>query len=58
MMFIGSVVVLDREWLKYRHDADLAGLLKIIVPKSIFFVILAVFLFFDVYLKMVADFSA
>ena len=58
IIFTGSVVVLDKEWLKYRHNTDLAGMLKFIVPKSIFFVILAVFLFFDVYLKMVADFSA
>ena len=58
IVFTGSVVVLDREWLKYRHNANLAGMLKFIVPKSIFFVILTVFLFFDVYLKMVADFSA
>ena len=58
IVFTGSVVVLDKEWLKYRHNTNLAGMLKFIVPKSIFFVILAVFLFFDVYLKMVADFSA
>ena len=58
IIFTGSVVVLDKEWLKYRHNTNLAGMLKFIVPKSIFFVILAVFLFFDVYLKMVADFSA
>ena len=58
IIFTCSVVVLDKEWLKYRHNTDLAGMLKFIVPKSIFFVILAVFLFFDVYLKMVADFSA
>ena len=58
IVFTGSVVVLDREWLKYRHNANLAGMLKFIVPKTIFFVILTVFLFFDVYLKMVADFSA
>ena len=58
IMFTGSIVVLDREGVEYRHDANLAGLSKIIVPKSIFFVILAVFLFFNVYLKMVADFSA
>ncbi len=58
IMFTGSMVVLDGAWLKYRHSADLAGLSKIIVPKSIFFVILTVFLFFGVYLRMVADFSA
>jgi CubicO group peptidase (beta-lactamase class C family) len=58
IIFTGSVVVLDKEWLKYRHNTNLAGMLKFIVPKSIIFVILAVFLFFDVYLKMVADFSA
>ena len=58
IMLTGSMVVLDGAWLKYRHSADLAGLSKIIVPKSIFFVILTVVLFFGIYLRMVADFSA
>ncbi len=57
LLFTVSIVILDREWLKFRHKADLTGMLKFVVPKAIVFVILTVFLFFSIYLRMVAEFS-
>ena len=57
LLFTVSIVILDKEWLKFRHKADLTGMLKFVVPKAVVFVILAVFLFFSIYLRMVAEFS-
>ena len=56
-LFTVSIVILDREWLKFRHNADLTGMLKFVIPKAAVFVILTVFLFFSIYLRMVAEFS-
>ena len=57
LLFTVSIVILDREWLKFRHKVDLTGMLKFVVPKAVAFVILTVFLFFSIYLRMVAEFS-
>ena len=51
------MVLLEREIVRERHTADYTGMLKFEIPKAIFFLVLTIFLFFNVYLKMVEEFS-
>ena len=52
-----SIILLEREIVRYRHGADYTGMLKFEIPKAILFLALTIFLFFRVYLKMVEEFS-
>ena len=52
-----SMVLLEREVVRERHGADHTGMLKFEIPKAIFFLALTIFLFFNVYLKMIEEFS-
>jgi len=52
-----SIILLEREIVRYRHGADYTGMLKFEIPKAILFLVLTIFLFFRVYLKMVEEFS-
>jgi CubicO group peptidase (beta-lactamase class C family) len=58
ILIIASIVLLERDVVRERHGAYYTGMLKFEIPKAIFFLALTIFLFFNVYLKMVADFSA
>ena len=57
ILITASMVLLEREVVRERHAADYTGMLKFEIPKAIFFLVLTVFLFFNVYLKMVEEFS-
>ena len=52
-----SIILLEREIVRYRHGADYTGMLKFEIPKAVVFLALTIFLFFRVYLKMVEEFS-
>ena len=52
-----SMVLLERKVVRERHGVDYIGMLKFEIPKAIFFLVLTIFLFFNVYLKMVKEFS-
>jgi len=52
-----SMILLEREIIRYRHGADYTGMLKFEIPKAVVFLALTIFLFFRVYLKMVEEFS-
>jgi len=52
-----SMVLLERKVVRERHGVDYIGMLKFEIPKAIFFLVLTIFLFFNVYLKMVEEFS-
>ena len=57
ILITASMVLLEREVMRERHSADYIGILKFVVPKAFFFLVLTIFLFFNVYLKMVEEFS-
>ena len=57
ILITASMVLLEREVVRERHAADYTGMLKFEIPKAIFFLVLTIFLFFNVYLKMVEEFS-
>jgi len=52
-----SIILLEREIVRYRHGVDYTDMLKFEIPKAVIFLFLAIFLFFRVYLKMVEEFS-
>ena len=52
-----SMILLEREIVRYRHGADYKGMLKFEMPKAILFLTLTIFLFFRVYLIMVEEYS-
>jgi len=52
-----SIILFEREIVRYRHSADYSGMLKFEIPKAILFLALTIFLFFRVYLNMVEEFS-
>jgi CubicO group peptidase (beta-lactamase class C family) len=57
MLITASMVLLEREVMRERHSVDYTGMLKFAIPKAIFFLVLIIFLFFNVYLKKVEEFS-
>ena len=57
ILITASMILLEREVLRERHGADYIGMLKFEIPKAIFFLALTIFLFFNVYVKMVEEFS-
>jgi hypothetical protein len=57
ILITASMVLLEREVMRERHGTGYTGMLKFVIPKAIFFLILTIFLFFKVYLKMVEEFS-
>jgi hypothetical protein len=57
ILITASMVLLEREVVRERHAADYTGMLIFEIPKAIFFLVLTIFLFFNVYLKMVEEFS-
>ena len=57
ILITASMVLLEREVVRERHTADYTGMLKFEIPKAIFFLVLTIVLFFNVYLKMVEEFS-
>jgi hypothetical protein len=57
ILITASMVLLEREVMRERHSADYIGMLKFAIPKAIFFLVLTIFLFFNIYLKMVEEFS-
>ena len=58
LAFTVSAVLFEKEWLKYRHSADLSNTSKFIIPKAIVFITAVILLFFSIYLNMVAEYSA
>jgi CubicO group peptidase (beta-lactamase class C family) len=57
ILITASMVLLEREVMRERHGTDYTGMLKFVIPKAIFFLVLTIFLFFSVYVKMVEEFS-
>jgi hypothetical protein len=57
ILSIVSIILFEREIVRYRHGANYTGMLKFEIPKAILFLTLTIFLFFRVYLRMVEDFS-
>ena len=58
LAFTAIAVIFEKEWLGHRHSVNLRGMFKLIVPKAIFFVAAIILVFFSIYLKMVAEYSA
>ena len=58
LAFTVGTVLFDKEWLDYRHSLSITGMLKIVVPRVVVSVIGIILLFFSIYLKMVAEYSA
>ena len=57
ILITASMVLWTREVVRERHSIDSTGMLKFLIPKAIFFLALTIFVFFNVYLKMVEEFS-
>jgi len=57
ILITASMVLLEREVVRERHGAHYTGMLKFEIPKASLFLALTIFLFFNVYLKMVEEFS-
>ena len=58
LAFTVGTVLFDKEWLEHRHSLSITGMLKFVVPRAVVSVIGMIIIFFSIYLKMVAEYSA
>tara|TARA_B110000438_G_scaffold100198_1_gene99118 strand:- start:35 stop:952 length:918 start_codon:yes stop_codon:yes gene_type:complete len=58
LAFTVGTVLFDKEWLDHRHSLSITGMLKFVVPRAVVSVIGMIIIFFSIYLKMVAEYSA